>query len=103
MHIELSKGKEINLAAIMKPMLDGIICAFHPADRDLSSFCEELCCSESQLRGDDKCVLLPREYLYYYRSGIKWNPEDDKCKKVLITVSRSNNRNVLLSGNIFEI
>ena len=26
--------EEINLAAIMKPMLDGIICAFHPADRD---------------------------------------------------------------------
>ncbi len=103
LHIELSKGKEINLAAIMKPMLDGIICAFHPADRDLSSFCEKLYCSESLLRGDDKCVLLPREYLYHYRGGIKWNPEDDKCKNVLITVSQSNSHNVLISGNIFKI
>lgn len=102
LHITLAKGKQINIATAMKPMLDGIICAFHPANQDLSSFCEALSCPKEQLAGDEKCILQPREYIYHYRGGIKWNPEDDKCKFVIITLSQGDTHSTYISGQIFE-
>lgn len=103
LHIALPKGKAINIAAAMKPMLDGIICAFHPAKTDLSSFCEILSCSKEQLCGDEKCILSPREYLFHYRNSIKWNPEDDLCRSVIITLSKGKCACPMISGCIFEL
>ena len=102
-HIETPKGKIVQPEAVMKSLLDGIICALHPAKGDLTSFCNILGCNEEWILGDDACVLQSREYVHEYRGGIKWDPADDRCKYVAITVSAGDGETARLSGMIFEI
>lgn len=104
-HVTLPEKSKINIAAAMKPMLDGVICAFHRAEGDLSEFCDVLSCTKEQLVGDEKSILPARQYIRRYpkQSGVKWDPEDNKCRFVFITLSYENVNEATFSGKIFKI
>lgn len=104
--IYVPNGKSVNIATAMKPFLDGLICAFHGEanmETDFDYLQEKVGCTENWLHNHTLSVLGTRQYLYKYRDNIKWNPADDLCKTVRITIESSNDENWKLSGRIIKL
>lgn len=100
------KNTDINIATSMKPFLDGLICAFHGAEKmehDFSYLIEKVDCDDNWLHNKNMNLLGNRQYLYKYRENIKWNPADDLCKKVRIILKTTDDPTWKLSGKIFKI
>lgn len=82
-----------NLAALAKPLLDGIICALHPAstidELAVARLTAKTGWSASTVRQRllaPPCPLLaPRKVLARYRDFVKWDPADELCDEFLIT------------------
>ncbi len=82
-----------NLAALAKPLLDGIICALHPATvidelavARLAAKSGWLVAAVKQRLLDPPCPLLaPRKVLTSYREFVKWDPTDELCDEFTIT------------------
>ena len=92
-------------AAIMKPLLDGIICAFHGEKGDVERILNDMFMTrtERMLSDTDKLNIFGnREYLKRYRghNSFKWNPEDERLQFAWITVRRG--RLSLMKGSIYE-
>lgn len=110
-YIEIYKpiNQCINIINIQKPLLDGVISAFHgishiePIAMQYLSLHTGLSYNtiSSYLKSDLTC-LPKREVIQKYRDGIKWNPQDEKCIDVRIVVKNSDDENYRLSGNIFS-
>lgn len=107
----------INLATIAKPLIDGVVAAFHAHD-DLATLAlvagrvaasldvplEEIC---SLLTEDRVAVLGRRRLLWPWRQGVQWNPADDLCAAFRIRVRRlvetGGPHTLQLAGSLFEI
>ena len=76
-------------AGVMKPLLDGIVCAFHERDSidDLlhtitqDDFEKMANCAEKSI-----AVLGKRNYVQPHRDGFKWNPADERLKFAWVSV-----------------
>jgi hypothetical protein len=85
--VEVPRSTSQNLAASMKPLLDGIISAMHWVDHIDESAVGRL--SEAtrweasdiirRLQRPAAPILGPRTVLCSYRNFIKWDPADDLC------------------------
>jgi len=81
-------GPSVSLADVLKPVLDGVIAAFHSHDgSDEAAIIERLAAQtgaeESELRGHLEPVAIApldqRSLLYLRGDGVHWNPADDLC------------------------
>ena len=89
LELTLPKGNVVNSAAVVKPLLDGIISAFHAYEGDqLTEVTERLGAVFTDATPDyiskliiDKklSVLGSRCVLDPYQNFVQWNPADDKC------------------------
>lgn len=106
-------GTEINLASVIKPLLDGIISSFHLHDgtdileitKRLSKLVgnEELNL-EKMLISSQTAVLGRRKLLHRFRQGLQWNPADDSCMIAEILLDDSLEKGKWsLSGEIYTI
>lgn len=85
--VQLPGSASLNLAASMKPLLDGIISALHHVHELDHVAIERLCSvarwSESEvierLRRPAAPILGARSVVRSYREFIKWDPADDRC------------------------
>lgn len=105
--LEITKPKTVsfNIMTAMKPLLDGLICAFHSSqftENELDYFSQKLNCNKALLDENPVDVLGEREsqYLQMYRNNVKWNPADDLCDYVTIFVQEGNDWSV--SGKIYS-
>lgn len=84
--------KIVNLASIMKPLLDGVISGLHHCivvDETVTSKISNRMNApmnfvKSRLLESENSILGERDLVRTYRAGIKWNPEDERCKEVLL-------------------
>lgn len=83
-----------NLAGIIKPLLDGIICAMHPAAgvdpvavrRLAEKTGWDAGAIEARLLSPSHPVLASRRQLHPYRDFVKWDPEDELCERCTVEV-----------------
>jgi len=102
-----------NLATIIKPLLDGVIAAFHKQ----SAPCENVVLQRlSALTGSSVSeverlfyevvypILGTRQIVSAFQQGIKWNPEDDACVACKVKVQRSiDNQSWSMDGRLFSV
>jgi hypothetical protein len=83
--LKLITPEPVNLAAWIKPMFDGVICAFHRYEGpDIhEALAREIDVSPQETRAllasDRLNVLGSRRLIYPRGSGVQWNPADDFC------------------------
>ena len=105
-------GTTINLASIVKPVLDGIISSFHTHNgSDIIELSERL----AKLLGENKQMvekmlidtqmnmLGTRNLLHKFGHNIQWNPADDTCVKADILFDNSSDGGWSLSGELFKV
>lgn len=89
-----------HLAAIVKPLLDGIVAAFHCHD-DTAGFADVAARVGDQtglsveaaadlLTDPGLAILGRRRLLWPWRTGVQWNPADDRCVAATVRVVPSN-------------
>lgn len=105
LNIEKPKDVQFNIMTAMKPLLDGLICAFHSSqfsEDELEYFSKILNCKKEILNSASINVLGERtsRYIQIYRNNVKWNPADDLCNYVYISIS--NGTSWSLSGKIYS-
>ncbi len=82
-----------NLVALVKPLLDGIICALHPATvidelavvRLAAKTSWPVAAVKHRLAHPSCPLLAPRKVLTSYREFVKWDPADELCDGFTIT------------------
>ena len=92
-------------ASVMKPLLDGIICAFHgEEDRAEGSIIKMFGMATDVINADTAKLNIfgEREYLSPYRgeNSYKWNPEDERLQFAWITIHKGSKAK--LSGKIYS-
>ncbi len=111
--INAPRGTRINLAAAIKPLLDGIISGFHSHDgtynsivigRVAQSLGVEVSVIEHMLMDKSIEVLGTRNLLHPFGKGVQWNPADELCivAKVVVDECRVGS-NWSLDGEIFTV
>ncbi|RJE47920.1 hypothetical protein A7K50_01365 [Dehalobacter sp. MCB1] len=112
--INVPYGTRINLAAVVKPLLDGIISSVHVHDgTNISLLSERLSdligtdqsTAENMLMDSATAVLGKINMLHPYRQGVQWSPADDLCMTVKILCKNSStiSNTWRVSGELFEI
>ncbi|MDL2257962.1 hypothetical protein LJC42_02240 [Eubacteriales bacterium OttesenSCG-928-K08] len=107
LHIYEPNVKTINLANPMKALLDGIICAFHkmPMEVDeelIAIVSHRLNISDQTLLYNSKAVLGEEVFVKPYRNNVIWNPQDDRCSTVSISIEYGSSKRCI-SGKIYEV
>lgn len=108
MKIALYLPQEVRLANTIKPLIDGVVCAFHGEDARclacLTDFCAHQHCEELAVPNQFPAVLGERDFIHPYRSGrsFLWDPADNFCRLALITVSYGSEA-PLFSGEIYKL
>ncbi len=112
--IHAPSGLAPNPAALVKPLFDGIISAFHSHDgamleqvsdrlaRKLGVEAREVA---DHLLSDSAAVLGRRRLVYPWGKSVQWNPADDRCVAAELVLYIDTNRDSLwrLSGELFEL
>lgn len=106
--LSVPKTKNVNLTSVIKPMLDGAICAFHSADEVLkeesSTILKHLRVSEQLLFSRDHDILGECRFIYHYRkNSVKWNPKDNLCVAFEIEAEYNDDRECRFSGKIYKL
>ena len=107
-HAPLAK-KDINLAGVVKTLLDGIICVFHKFPLEIGKSeikeiykmldCEEtLMNRETGALGEIAYVGVGKK-----RKNLIWNPADNRCKQGEISILYDRQEDWLLDGNFYYI
>lgn len=105
-------GKTVNLSGICKPLLDGIISAFHSYS---GTELDEMAIRLSSLLGKDKneitnllmdeqiAILGQKEFIRRYQKGVQWNPSDDIWYQIQLITYKSNGANWELDGEVYTL
>lgn len=94
--------------SVMKPLLDGVICAFHGEDGETKAMVSELFGEQRAnelLTGSENLNLLGnRKYLKRYQNGFKWNPADEAryLRFGWIIVKLGDTKEYKMSGSIYQ-
>lgn len=101
----------IKLTSIIKPLLDGLISAFHQHDgkveKDvLHALSGQTTVSEMEIQRllyDARFnVLGKRSLVHKFRNGVQWNPADDLCTSIKL-VCDDNYGDWEVDGKIFSV
>ncbi len=92
-------------ASVMKPLLDGIICAFHGEESRVTETINMMFGSTTPFINEASASLNlfgKREYVSQYRGehSYKWNPEDERLQFAWITVHLG--KEASISGEIYK-
>lgn len=103
--LDITLPTKCNPASVMKPALDGIICAFHGEADGVAAVLEKLFGgSLTPTNQDSKRLNLfgVRNYVSQYRgaNSFKWNPEDEHLQFAWIRVHKGSQAEV--SGKVYE-
>jgi hypothetical protein len=116
--LEMPADLRVNLAAIAKPLIDGVIAAFHShsdpgsvalvASRlgaQLGASVDEI---QARLLDDRTAILGARRLLWPWRDGVQWNPADDRChafriRRVTAAASTARSHGLRLQGALVEV
>lgn len=111
--IQSPKDKKVNLAAVIKPLLDGIISAFHEQNGSPDIVSTNRLATllgkppreiEKMLCNSQAAVLGKRNLIHPFREGIQWNPADDLCMAVKVTLEDSlAGQEWQMSGELFTV
>ncbi len=102
----------INISGVMKPLLDGLIAAFHAHNGEkIEQISQRLGATlhtdqsavVKLLNDQSGAILGRRRLLGPFRKGIMWNPADDLCLAAELLVERHDGNGRLISGSLFEI
>lgn len=87
--LDVPHGPRPNLAAIIKPLIDGIVAGLHSHNQPwtLSELAEIVGrdagitreAAAHELASEDGAILGPRRLLWKRAGGVQWNPADDRC------------------------
>ena len=109
----LSKNDKINSAILIKPLLDGVISAFHSYEgNQLEEVSERLAIKLSENAEYISTLLVDKTIsifgsrcvLHPFKNYVQWNPSDDKCVIIkLICKYIENNNSRMISGRLFEV
>jgi hypothetical protein len=113
LRINVPSGTKINVAAVIKPLLDGIVSVFHVHDGSDITFLSK-CIADRTGKGqrniadllvDPKLAILGRRNLLHrWGDSIQWNPSDDLCLAVKVLVNDSLERDKWqFSGDLFTL
>jgi hypothetical protein len=104
---------KLNLAGIIKPLLDGIISAFHSHEGKYRIDVSELLADklrtdkveiQNMLSDVQNAVLGSRNLIHPFGKGIQWNPADDLFMQIEVTINNSENLDAWnLSGEIYKL
>lgn len=111
--IHQPRGKALNLPAVIKPLLDGVIAALHSHDgsalEDVSNrLAGKLATSSNTvaraLMDAQHACLGQRTLVHPFQQFVQWNPADDRLVAADIVVDRNTNeRPWSLSGELFLV
>jgi len=110
--ISAQANKAINIANLVKPLLDGIISSFHAHNREnIEILSQRIGVSLGQNPDDiakllcrkDRAILGQRQLVWLRKSGVQWNPSDDCCLAFEVVVQTHKDKDWLISGSLFEI
>lgn len=96
--VEILAPREVHLASVMKPVIDGVVAAFHAHDGwDGSAIAERVANAllldpnyvRSLLENPERAVLGRRRLLWRRAAGVQWNPEDDLLQAAHLHATRS--------------
>lgn len=98
----------VKLTAVIKPLLDGIVCAFHryenPWTPDFYSMCELLDCGHELLLNQSQGILGPQRYVTRSAGGrISWNPQDHRCGQAALTIQYGKTDGWSFSGTVYDL
>lgn len=100
-----------NIVALMKSLVDGIISTLH-FQRSVDQIALNVISAKKNIKRDflqrlfnkkDYSVLGERKVVSSYRSGIKWNPEDEKCTCVNLKQVTNTSQKFKIYGEVFLI
>lgn len=93
-----------NIISIMKPMIDGVICAFHaPKDLAAEEVSRRLHISRDIFLSSENTCLGEHCYIRPYANSVKWDPQDDRLDYVFIEPVTTDEEAFSFSGQIFAI
>lgn len=111
--INAPRGTNINVAGIIKPLLDGIISGFHShngsdnsvvTERIAHSLGLEALAVEKMLMDSSINLLGMRNLLHPFGKGIQWNPADDSCIFAKVIIDDCNEESKWsFDGEIFTV
>lgn len=100
----IPKQSKINVLSIMKPMIDGVICAFHkPKQIEADIISKRLNAKVEMFLSTANTCLSEHRYVTCWDNVIKWNPKDDDLDCVVIEPILAEGEAVSFSGKIFAI
>jgi hypothetical protein len=116
--LEAPADGRVNLAVIAKPLLDGVVAAFHAHDdtatldvvggriaAQLDASVDEIC---GLLSADQAAILGTRRLVWPWRDGVQWNPADDLClafrvRRLTRSEKQGNSGTLRLRGCLVDI
>ncbi len=107
-----TKASKTSVSNIVKPLLDGLISAFHAHNGKnldyVSNWLATTLPTEAAkvkllLQEPERAVLGTRQLLWKHGMGIQWNPADDRCLAADIRLVPHESSKWLLSGRLFEL
>ena len=96
LHVEVGTPAPLqNVANIIKPLLDGVVCAMHAESQIDAEAVERLARASTRdiadiskrLSAPPHPILGSRRLLHRYRNFIKWDPADDLCDHCTVLVT----------------
>jgi hypothetical protein len=105
-------GNAVNLASLIKPVIDGLIAMFHTHDgQNMKQISQRIGdrlgknsdAIEELLSRKDRAILGQRQLVWLRSSGVQWNPADDYCLATEVVVVSHSDRQWSISGTLFEI
>ena len=97
-------SKFANVVSAMKPMIDGVICAFHTPDGIAAEeVSEQLNVNKEVFLSSEKTCLGKHCYISPYRTSVKWNPQDERLDYVIIEPIVVDEDVFSFSGQLFAI
>ncbi len=105
--IKLSIPKTASFTTVismMKPMIDGVICAFHTPDGiAVDEVSNLLNINKEVFSSTEKTCLGKYCYISPYRKSVKWNPQDERLDYVVIEPMVVDDKGFSFSGKLFAI
>ena len=100
------------LASLVKPIIDGVISAFHAYRGSQVEWIGQRLGTElgqtpheiaDLLQQPDQAILGGRQVVYPFRNSYKWDPADDLCLAAELFLQPHAGKDWLLSGKLYEI